>query len=113
MLYSIGGGKEGIISLDDISEVRAGHGTDIFNTITKAKNGLSNFDVGSGKKLDITRNNCFSIIFKDDRRPLDLVAEDVVTRRFWVSSLCYATSNWCPDDFYTEQTIFCTKAQST
>ena len=81
---------EGIISLDDISEVRIGHGTDVFNSVTKDKkvDNLTNFDVGSGKKLDITRNHCFSIIFKGNERPLDLVSENIANRNFWVGFKC-------------------------
>ena len=72
--------------MDDISEVRAGHGTDVFNAITKGRKGLSNFEIGSGKELDVTRQNCFSIVFKGDTKPLDLVSEDVVTKNIWVSA---------------------------
>ena len=85
-----GSETEGIISLDDISEVRVGHGTDAFNSVTKDKkvDNLTNFDVGSGKKLDITRNHCFSIIFKGTERPLDLVSDSIANRNFWVRFQC-------------------------
>ena len=68
-------------------EIRVGHGTDTFNGVTKnvRKDGLANVDVGSGKKLNITRQHCFSIIFKGNTRPLDLVSDDVATARLWVS----------------------------
>ena len=84
-----GGTTEGRINLDDISEVRAGHGTDVFNNIAKERksNGLTTFDVGSGKNLDVTGKHCFSIIFKDDRMPIDLVSDDTVIRNYWVSLL--------------------------
>ena len=75
--------------MDDISEVRAGHGTDVFNKVTKDKkpNELIHFDIGSGKKLDLTRHHCFSIIFKGHTRPLDLVSEDITHWKYWVCSL--------------------------
>ena len=85
-----GSETEGIISLDDISEVRVGHGTDVFNSVTKDKkvDTLTNFDVGTGKKVDITRNHCFSIIFKGNERPLDLVSDNIANRNFWVIFQC-------------------------
>ena len=83
-----GKGPENGLSLDDMCEIRVGHGTDAFNGVTKniRKQGLTSVDVGSGKKLDITRQHCFSIIFKGDTRPLDLVSDDVTTVRLWVSN---------------------------
>ena len=94
-LFHFVAGDEGSISLDDICEARPGHGTDIFNNIAKEKSngGLTAFDVGSGTKLDVTGKHCFSIIFKDDRMPLDLVSEDTVIRNYWVSLLCYSLDN--------------------
>ena len=73
--------------MDDISEIRVGHGTDAFNNFTKSvgKDGLTNVEVGSGKKLDLTRGYCFSIIFKGHTRPLDLVADDFEIARLWVN----------------------------
>ena len=81
-----GNTAEGYFALDDICEVRMGHGTDVFNCVTKDKkaDNLTSIDVGSGKKLDITRNHCFSIIFKGNQRPLDLVSENIAHRNFWV-----------------------------
>ena len=83
------GANDGRINLNEISEVRPGHGTDIFNNMLKEKgeHGLANYDVGSGKKIDINQSNCFSIIFKDDRGPLDLVAEEQTIRDYWVQNL--------------------------
>jgi len=84
-----GSGPEYGISLDDMCEIRVGHGTDTFNGVTKniRKDGLANVDVGSGKKLNITRQHCFSIIFKGNTRPLDLVSDDVATAKLWVDVL--------------------------
>ena len=86
-----GSGPEYGISLDDMCEIRVGHGTDTFNGVTKntRKDGLANVDVGSGKKLNITRQHCFSIIFKGNTRPLDLVSDDVATAKLWVSTILY------------------------
>ena len=83
-----GSGPEVGIALDDISEIRLGHGTDTFNNVTKkiGKDSLTNVDVGSGKKLDISRQHCFSICFKGHTRPLDLVADDINNVGLWVSS---------------------------
>ena len=73
------------INLGEICEVRQGHGTDFFNNILKeTASKETNLDVGSGKKLDVDQSYCFSIIFKDDRAPLDLVAEDKTIRDQWV-----------------------------
>ena len=83
-----GSGPEVGIALDDISEIRLGHGTDTFNNVTKkiGKDSWTNVDVGSGKKLDISRQHCFSICFKGHTRPLDLVADDVTNVGLWVNS---------------------------
>ena len=64
--------------IGDIAEVRIGHSTDTFNKLVKqVNNGLT------GPKLDginCARDFCFSIIFKDDTPPLDLVAHDSADR---------------------------------
>ena len=77
----------GRIELDEICEVRAGHGTDMFNNVAgdKMEGSLESFDVGSGNKIDATRKNCFSIIFSSDHGPLDLVAENQTIRDQWVN----------------------------
>ena len=71
-----GHGGSAYIDLGDIAEVRLGHTTDTFNKLVK--------QVTDGKpKLDnvnCPRDLCFSIVFKDDTPPLDLVANDSYSR---------------------------------
>ena len=69
---------------------RCGHGTDNFNTLVqdKSRQVLSKHKVDSKQVLDINTDNCFSIIFKDGKRPpLDLVADDLAIRNHWVNAL--------------------------
>ena len=59
------------INLDDIDEVTMGHVSDTFNGLSK--------DPTIGN-VDIHRDKCFTIKFKDNAPDLDLVAEDKLTR---------------------------------
>ena len=62
--------------IGDIAEVRIGHSTDTFNKLVKQFNeGLPKLD-----GINCARDFCFSIIFKDDTPPLDLVAHDSADR---------------------------------
>ena len=62
--------------IGDIAEVRIGHSTDTFNKLVKQVNeGLPKLD-----GINCARDFCFSIIFKDDTPPLDLVAHDSADR---------------------------------
>ena len=79
------------IDLDDICEIRYGHGTDVFNSLVKDKSehDRANFRVSPAAVIDVNRWCCFSIVFKDERMPLDLIAEDELTRNHWVDALCH------------------------
>ena len=86
------------IDLDDIAEVRAGHGTDTFNLAVKQHNSKlsgqaqQNANQNGAQKahklppledacvnnVSLSRNCCFSLIFKGETPPLDLIAEDQV-----------------------------------
>jgi len=75
-----GPGASAWIDLCDIAEVRIGHSTDTFNKLVKQVNeGLPKLD-----GINCARDFCFSIIFKDDTPPLDLVAHDSADRDIWV-----------------------------
>ena len=76
-------GSEEAIDLGDIAEVRFGYSTDCFNKLVKEAD-------SSEPELDginCARDFCFSIIFKDDTPPLDLVAQDSIERDLWVDVL--------------------------
>jgi len=70
-------------SLRDVSEVRDGFQTDIFNKL-----GSSN---GKQKFRDIREDNSFSLIFKpqSNMHELDLVAEDCQTKDLWVDVISH------------------------
>ena len=81
-----GPGASAWIDLCDIAEVRIGHSTDTFNKLVKQVNeGLPKLD-----GINCARDFCFSIIFKDDTPPLDLVAHDSADR--YSSYSCTLTS---------------------
>ncbi len=92
--YVAGGGTKERINLYDICKVCPANGTMFLIALsrnkrtterTKEKDDLSTFDVGYGKKLDVTGKHCFSIIFKDDQMPLALVTDNTNIRNYWVS----------------------------
>lgn len=78
--------ESSFISLNDVAEVRAGHGTDVFNKIAKD---APNKEVPRIGTRSIARERCLSYIFKDDRPPLDLVADDKETRDLWVDVISH------------------------
>lgn len=59
------------VSIEDIQEVRLGHRTE----------GLEKF------ARDVPEDRCFSIIFKDQRSPLDLIAPSPADAQHWVQGL--------------------------
>ncbi len=88
------------MDLGDIAEVRPGHGTDTFNLCVKksgkAAGGVkgepapNNSAEPSAEGIQMPRELCFSLIFRDpERPPLDLVAEDVGARDMWVDALSH------------------------
>jgi len=79
-----GAGGAAAIDLGDIAEVRSGHSSDSFNKLVKEG------DDSAVPKLDgisCDKDFCFSIIFKDDTPPLDLVTRESVDRDLWVDVL--------------------------
>ena len=70
------------IDLSDICEVRVGHQTDPFNKLSKKS--LKDID---GVNCD--QDLCFSIVFKDDTPPLDLIAEKTSDRNTIVNALTH------------------------
>jgi hypothetical protein len=65
------------IEISEICEVRAGHGTDTFNTAVKHSSGGKPSFVPMVAGHEIPRRLCFSLVFKDPRQQtLDLVADD-------------------------------------
>uniref|UniRef100_A0A8C6MN91 Phosphoinositide phospholipase C n=2 Tax=Moschus moschiferus TaxID=68415 RepID=A0A8C6MN91_MOSMO len=60
-----------LFSIEDIQEVRMGHRTE----------GLEKF------ARDVPENRCFSIVFKDQRSPLDLIAPSPADAQHWVQGL--------------------------
>ncbi|XP_036777513.2 1-phosphatidylinositol 4,5-bisphosphate phosphodiesterase delta-1 isoform X1 [Manis pentadactyla] len=60
-----------LFSIEDIQEVRVGHRTE----------GLEKF------ARDVPDDRCFSIIFKDQRSPLDLIAPSPADMQHWVQGL--------------------------
>ena len=77
------------IDLDDISEVRLGHGTDTFNKLVKDTKSENKNAQPSLKNVSCEKDLCFSVVFKDDTPPLDLVANDKSTRDIWVEVLSH------------------------
>ena len=69
--------------------LRCGHGTDNFNSLVGDRSWelLEKHQVDSKQTLNVNGDNCFSIIFKDGRPPLDLVAEGPAVRNHWVDAL--------------------------
>ncbi|KAM9187329.1 1-phosphatidylinositol 4,5-bisphosphate phosphodiesterase delta-1 isoform 1-T1 [Dugong dugon] len=61
-----------LFSVEDIQEVRQGHRTE----------GLEKY------ARDVPADRCFSIIFKDQRNPLDLIAPSPADAQHWVRGLC-------------------------
>ncbi|XP_015272143.1 PREDICTED: 1-phosphatidylinositol 4,5-bisphosphate phosphodiesterase delta-1-like, partial [Gekko japonicus] len=59
------------VSIEDIQDVRAGHKTEGMEKYAK----------------DVPEHRCFSIIFKDQRKNLDLIASSEVDANHWVSGL--------------------------
>lgn len=89
-----GSGVSTAIDLADIAEVRAGHGTDTFNAMTKRskdemKKGPKQIFEHQVGDMDCGTELCFSLVFKDATPPLDLVAEDNNTRDLWVDVLSH------------------------
>ncbi|XP_069929122.1 1-phosphatidylinositol 4,5-bisphosphate phosphodiesterase delta-1 isoform X5 [Oryctolagus cuniculus] len=60
-----------LFSIEDIQEVRVGHRTE----------GLEKF------ARDVPEDRCFSIVFKDQRSPLDLIAPSPADAQHWVQGL--------------------------
>ncbi len=79
------------IELGDIAEIRAGHGTDTFNKIVKQARESSGRPDAVPRVDDVNcaRGFAFSLIFRDDTPPLDLVAEDGNVRNLWVDALSH------------------------
>ncbi|XP_068940526.1 1-phosphatidylinositol 4,5-bisphosphate phosphodiesterase delta-1 isoform X4 [Petaurus breviceps papuanus] len=61
-----------LFSIEDIQEVRRGHQTE----------GMEKF------ARDAPERRCFSIVFKDHRNNLDLIAESEAEAQHWVNGLC-------------------------
>lgn len=59
------------VSIEDIQEVRKGHRTE----------GLEKF------ARDVPEDRCFSIVFKDQRNTLDLIAPSPAEAQHWVQGL--------------------------
>jgi len=79
-----GAGGAAAIDLGDIAEVRFGHLSDNFNKLVKEG---ENNAVPKLEGINCAKDFCFSIIFKDDTPPLDLVTHDSVDRDLWVDVL--------------------------
>ncbi|XP_077158997.1 1-phosphatidylinositol 4,5-bisphosphate phosphodiesterase delta-1 isoform X2 [Paroedura picta] len=60
-----------LFSIEDIEDVRAGHKTEGMEKYAK----------------DVPEQRCFSIVFKDQRKNLDLIANSEVDANHWVSGL--------------------------
>ena len=82
-----GPGISSAITLADVSEVRIGHGTDNFNKLVKQcttedKNALPQI-----QNVNCHRDFCFSLVFNDDKPPLDLIVDNAneQTRNVWVN----------------------------
>ena len=70
------------IDLGDLSEIRVGHQTDPFNKLSKK----SQKDIDG---VNCDQDLCFSIVFKDDTPPLDLIAEKISDRNTIVNALTH------------------------
>lgn len=77
------------IELTDIAEVRIGHSTDTMNKIVKQCQAENKSNPIMIENVNCHRDFCFSLVFKDDTPPLDLVANDEETRNLWVDVLSH------------------------
>ena len=77
------------INLDEVSCILAGHQTKVFKRLSKQmeKKGISEIRVDPKTTLNVSENRCFSLKFKDSRKPLDAVAESKNLRDQWVDSI--------------------------
>jgi len=80
--YSAKGSQRSAIEIQDIDDVRIGHGTDIFNELQKKSRTVPELN-----NLKSSKDVSFSLIFNDKRPPLDLVASDLSTRDKWFKVL--------------------------
>ena len=95
--------QPGQFKIKSISEVRTGHSTDAFNALAKkleadrpdhtASAAAATANAAAAAFVPLSRfgpfspEYCLSVVFKDSRVPLDLVAESRMTRDLWVEAL--------------------------
>ena len=74
------------IKIQNINEVRKGHGTDIFNQLLLQNDEKIN-SIPLLDNVTCHKNVCFSLVFNDATPPLDLIANSVIIRDKWAEVL--------------------------
>src|SRR5687768_6131016 len=83
------------VDLCDAVEARSGRNSDKFNAIeTKIRKLIDAGMLENPREYFPPEEKCFSIIFENKSKTIDLVADNRVTRNVWVRALNHLVEKW-------------------